>query len=92
LECPPPHILMSVMVDRKSRYAFLMKRALPASSLNGNWYCPRLSKTPNKVRSRSWKIWIVWGAKGTIHTRTSERRSIMTGVRWTEVRWTIIHQ
>lgn len=55
-----PHILMSVIIYRKSRYTFLMKRALPASPSRGNWYCPRLFKTPSKVRSRTWRTWKTW--------------------------------
>jgi hypothetical protein len=54
------------------------------SSPNGNWYCPRLFKTPNKARSRTWKIWVVCSAKVTIRTRAFERRSISTGMRWGE--------
>jgi hypothetical protein len=36
--------------------------------LNNRWYCPRLWKTPNNVRSRTWDIYIVWETKIIIMT------------------------
>jgi hypothetical protein len=36
--------------------------------LNGRWYCPRLWKTSNNVRSRTWEIYIVWEIKIIIMT------------------------
>jgi hypothetical protein len=52
------------------------------SSSKSNLYPRRRLRTPKRVTLRTWKIWVVCGAKVMTRTRVSVRRPTISSVTW----------
>jgi hypothetical protein len=64
--------------------AFRIKFTVRLSLVNGNLYYIFLLKTPDRQRSRVWKIWVVWGGKVVTFTLWSFKLASPSGLVWIE--------
>jgi hypothetical protein len=73
-------MLDSIIVCLKSWYTFIMNVTVSFSSSNGNWYLVHRLRTPKKVTSRTWKIWVVccvWRKSYHAHSCLGEKTDDM---------------
>jgi hypothetical protein len=71
-----PHILGSDIVCLKFWYTFTMSLRVALSPHHGSSYLGRLLRTPERVKRRTWKTWVVWGTKVITRTVPSVRGRI----------------